>query len=79
MIDPAGVEWVPLVRALERVPGLNGGTLRSWVRRGRVRSHRVGRSVWVAWEDVLECEGVAFLAGYRRGRRPGGGRGGGPV
>lgn len=73
--DVEGVEWVPASECLERVPGLNGNTLRSWLRvrppasRARVRSVRVGRQVWVAWPDVLEQEGAATLAGWHRGRR----------
>lgn len=73
--DHEGVEWVPASVVLERVPGLNGWTLRSWLRPRtadgvpKVRSHRVGRQVWVAWEDVLTVEAAAHLAGWRRGRR----------
>lgn len=67
--DHQGVEWVPAAVVLERVPGLNAATLRSWVHRGRVRSHRVGRVSWVVWEDVLTVEAAAHLAGWRRGRR----------
>ncbi|PHP52583.1 hypothetical protein [Actinomyces ruminis] len=64
---PDGTEWVPAVTALDRVPGLSASTLRSWVHRGRVRSQRVGRQSWVAWEDVLTMEAAAHLAGWRRG------------
>ena len=70
-VDPEGVEWVRAVRAVARVPGLSRSTLDSWVRRGRVRHRRVGRESWVAWTDVLEADGAAWLSGYRRGRRRG--------
>lgn len=75
VVGPDGAEWVRVVEVLERVPGLSGSTLRSWLRarppatRPRVRSRRVGRQVWVAWPDVLEVEAAAELAGWRRGRR----------
>lgn len=65
---PDGVEWVTAAEALERVPGLGYRTLQSWWARGEVRSQRVGRMVWVAWDDVMERERAAFLAGFRRGR-----------
>lgn len=74
MIGPDGSEWVRAIEVLERVPGLSGNTLRSWLRarppatRPRVRSIRVGRQVWVAWSDVLEVEAAAHLAGWKRGR-----------
>lgn len=66
MIDHQGVEWIPTPEVLARVPGLNASTLRSWIHRGRVRSHRVGRASWVCWDDVMEVEAVAFLARHRR-------------
>ncbi|VEG28033.1 hypothetical protein [Actinomyces howellii] len=66
---PDGVEWVPVAEALERVPGLEYRTLQSWWARGDVRTQRVGRMVWVAWEDVMAREGVAFLAGRRQQAR----------
>ncbi|MDU0348302.1 hypothetical protein [Actinomyces sp. MRS3W] len=67
VVGPDGTEWVSAVTALDRVPGLSGWTLWSWIRREQVRSRRVGRQVWVAWPDVLEVEAAAHLAGWRRG------------
>ncbi|WP_136191992.1 hypothetical protein [Actinomyces procaprae] len=64
---PDGTEWIPAVTALDRVPGLSYRTLQSWWQRGRVRSQRVGRQVWVAWEDVLQVEAAAHLAEWKRG------------
>lgn len=75
VLGPDGTEWVSAAEALERMPGLNPSTLRSWLRarppaaRARVRSRRAGRRVWVAWDDVLRAEAAAHLAGWRRGRR----------
>lgn len=72
---PDGVEWVTVDEALERMPGLNSHTLRSWLRvrppatRARVSSLRVERRVWVAWDDVMRVEAAAHLAGWSRGRR----------
>ena len=66
---PDGVEWVRAAEALERIPGLRYRTLQSWWARGEVRCARVGRQVWVAWEDVLTHEAAAALVGGRRGRR----------
>ena len=68
MIDHQGVEWLPTPEVLARVPGLNASTLRSWIHRGRVRSHRVGRASWVCWDDVMEVKAAAFLARRRRAR-----------
>lgn len=66
---PDGVEWVRAAEALERVPGLRYRTLQSWWARGEVRCQRVGRQVWVVWDDVLTHEAAAHLVGWRRGRR----------
>ncbi|WP_162933855.1 hypothetical protein [Actinomyces lilanjuaniae] len=71
MIDPEGVEWVRASVAVGRLPGLSRSTLDSWVRRGRVRRHRVGREAWVAWDDVLSAEAAGFLAARRRCSRRG--------
>lgn len=68
-LGPDGAEWVRAAEALERIPGLRYRTLQSWWARGEVRCARVGRQVWVAWEDVLTHEAAAALAGGRRGRR----------
>lgn len=71
---PDGIEWVTVAECLDRVPGLNGNTVRSWLRARPpaavpvVRSVRVGRCVWVVWQDVLEREVAAHLAGWKRGR-----------
>ena len=80
---PDGVEWVRAAEALERIPGLRYRTLQSWWARGEVRRARVGRQVWVAWEDVLTHEAAAALVGGGGGGGgappPGGGGGGGGV
>ena len=68
-LGPDGAEWITTAEALERVPGLRYRTLQSWWARGEVRCQRVGRQVWVAWEDVLTHEAAAHLVGWRRGRR----------
>ena len=65
---PDGVEWVTVAEALERVPGLAYRTLQSWWARGDVRTQRVGRQVWVAWDDVLDRDSIAIRTGYRPGR-----------
>ena len=58
---PDGVEWVRAAEALERIPGLRYRTLQSWWARGEVRCQRVGRQVWVVWDDVLTHEAAAAL------------------
>ena len=68
-LGPDGAEWITTAEALERIPGLNASTLRSWIHRGRVRRCRVGRASWVCWDDVVEVE--AFLAARRRARHAG--------
>lgn len=73
-VGPDGVEWVSIRECLERIPGLNGWTVRSWLRgragaAPRVRSVREDGSVFVAWNDVLAVEAAADRAGWRRGRR----------
>lgn len=65
MIDHRGAEWLTTPEVLERAPRLKAATLRSWIHRGRVRHHRVGRTSWVCWDDVMEVEAAAF----RRARR----------
>ena len=67
-LGPDGAEWITTAEALERIPGLNASTLRSWIHRGRVRRRRVGRASWVCWDDVVEAEAAAFLAARRRAR-----------
>ena len=70
-LGPDGAEWITTAEALERIPGLNASTLRSWIHRGRVRRCRVGRASWVCWDDVVEVEAVAFLAARQRARHAG--------
>lgn len=49
----AGEEWARQCDAPKLVPGLPASTVRVWAAAGRVRSVKVGGSVWVAVEDVL--------------------------
>ena len=58
----AGEEWERQCDVPKRVPGLPASTVRVWAAAGRVRSVKVGSSVWVAVEDVL----VAAASSRRR-------------
>ena len=49
----AGEEWARQCDAPKLVPGLPASTVRVWAAAGRVRSVKVGGSVWVSVEDVL--------------------------
>lgn len=49
----AGEEWERQCDATKLVPGLPASTVRVWAAAGRVRSVKIGGSVWVAVEDVL--------------------------
>lgn len=48
-----GEEWERQCDVPKRVPGLPASTVRVWAAAGRVRSVKVGGSVWVSVEDVL--------------------------
>ena len=48
-----GEEWERQCDVPKRVPGLPASAVRVWAAAGRVRSVRVGGSVWVSVEDVL--------------------------
>lgn len=58
----AGEEWERQCDVPKRVPGLPASTVRVWAAAGRVRSVKVGGSVWVSVEDVL----VAAASSRRR-------------
>lgn len=49
----AGEEWERQAEAHKLMPGLPASTVRVWAAAGRVRSVKVGGSVWVSVEDVL--------------------------
>lgn len=49
----AGEEWERQAEAHKHVPGLPASTVRVWAAAGRVRSVKIGGSVWVSVEDVL--------------------------
>lgn len=49
----AGEEWARQCDVPKYVPGLPASTVRVWAASGRVRSVKVGGSVWVSVEDVL--------------------------
>lgn len=49
----AGEEWERQCDVPKHVPGLPASTVRVWAAAGRVRSVKVGGSVWVAVEDVI--------------------------
>lgn len=69
MIDREGVEWLLATEAARRIPGGEATTIRSWVLRGKVRSHRIRGRLWVCMADVLDAEHAtrgAFLAQRRR-------------
>lgn len=55
MIDPDGVEWLPVREAAARL-GVPAGTIRSWRARGKVSGHRIAGCWWVSWPDVLDAE-----------------------
>ena len=59
MIDPHGIEWLPIVEAAERV-GVKEDTVRKWVRRGKVRAHTIGAgrtsSTFVPVHEVAHAE-----------------------
>ena len=57
----AGEEWERQCDVPKHVPGLPASTVRVWAAAGRVRSVKVGGSVWVAVADV-----VAAAASSRR-------------
>lgn len=69
MIDLRGEEWLPIDELLERVPGVTRQVLWLWSSRGVVRSHKVGRRLWLSVDDVLDRERDARVAGWRPGRR----------
>ena len=49
----AGEERERQAEAHKHVPGLPASTVRVWAAAGRVRSVKVGGSVWVSVEDVI--------------------------
>ena len=55
----AGEEWERQCDVPKHVPGLPASTVRVWASAGRVRSVKVGGSVWVAVEDVLAAAAAA--------------------
>lgn len=55
MIDPDGIEWLPLREAAARVD-VPWRTVRSWVDRGKVRAHTVLARTYVAMPDVARAE-----------------------
>jgi len=55
MIDTDGTEWLTAREAARRLT-LSPGTVRSWVARGKVRAHRIGRRWHVSWNDAMEAE-----------------------
>ena len=55
MIDHHGDEWLTVRAAAQRLH-VAPGTVRSWVARGKVRAHRIGRRWWVRWDDALDAE-----------------------
>lgn len=55
MRDHAGVEWLPINEAAQRVT-VNPKTVRSWVDRGKVEAHTILRRVYVRVPDVARAE-----------------------
>lgn len=64
MVDADGREWLRAAQIVERWPHVTLVSLNAWVRRGRVRSHRVGRERWICVQDVARAMG-----GVRAGNR----------
>lgn len=55
----AGEEWARQCDAPKLVPGLPASTVRVWAAAGRVRSVKVGGSVWVSVEDVIAAAALS--------------------
>jgi excisionase family DNA binding protein len=52
---PDGSRWATVPEAARSVR-VREQTIRVWVSRNRVRSHRVGRTTWVNVDDVADRE-----------------------
>lgn len=55
MIDPDGVEWLPVAEAATRA-GIDPSLIYVWVHRRKVQAHRVHRQAFVRMPDVLDAE-----------------------
>lgn len=55
MIDPEGVEWLPVVEAAGAVL-VRRSTIDNWTSRGTVRKVRIKGRVWVHMGDVRHAE-----------------------
>lgn len=55
MIDTDGTEWLTAPEVALRL-AVAPGTVTSWVARGKVRAHRIGRRCHVSWNDAMEAE-----------------------
>lgn len=55
MIDHNGEQWEP-ARTASKLTGIREDTIHQWVRRGKVRSHKVGRNRWVNIPDIRHAE-----------------------
>ena len=56
MLGPDGLEWLRPDDVVARLPGVTRSRVGVWIHRQRVRAMRVGREVWVCWQDCVEQE-----------------------
>ena len=55
MIDPDGIEWLPVQRAA-RILRVRPSVIWNWTSRGKVRKHRIGRTAYIHMPDATAAE-----------------------